>query len=47
MKSDKDDDMLLDKDKDKGDKKDGEKKKNTIDEDLPPYLPAVQVNIYK
>lgn len=44
MKSDIDDDMDMEKDKEKGEKKEGEKKKNMIDEDLAPYLPAVQVS---
>lgn len=45
MKTDIDDDMEMEKDKEKGEKKDGgEKKKNAINEDLPPYFPAVQVS---
>lgn len=33
----------MEKDKEKTEKKEGDKKKKMIDEDLPPYLPAVQV----
>ncbi|XP_060529144.1 serine/threonine-protein kinase PITSLRE isoform X2 [Cylas formicarius] len=37
-----DDEMLKDKDKDEKEEKNGEEKKPIIDDDLPPYYPAVQ-----